>query len=78
MDDIIKEDKKVKGSLNRQGVLFQAVEVLFTYGLKTVIIITGIMDKKSIGVINMNMDSATQLQNATSNIVFIGMSLYED
>ena len=46
MDDIIKEDKKVKGSLNRQGVLFQAVEVLFTYGLKTVIIINLIIEKK--------------------------------
>lgn len=48
------------------------------YLLKGSIIVYGIASKNSIGTINMNMDSVTQLQNATANIVFVFISMHED
>lgn len=78
LDEMIREDKSVKGKLNREGVAFQTVQTVFVYLMKAVIIVRGIFGRQSIGTINMNMDSATQLQNSISNIIFIGLSLYDD
>ncbi|RDU23854.1 ABC transporter ATP-binding protein [Anaerosacchariphilus polymeriproducens] len=78
LDEIIEEDKKTKKELNIQGTVSEIVEVFFTYILKGMIIISGILSKTTIGTINMNIDSATNLQNSISNIIFLMMSMYED
>lgn len=77
-DKIIDEDKKIKMKLNVEGMFSTMVEFVFTYILKGAIVITGIIAKDTIGTINMNMESATSIQNTTSNMVMIIMSMYED
>lgn len=78
IDEIISEDRIMKKKLNRQGIISEFFELFFTYILKCVIIITGIFSKITIGTINMNMESATRLQNSTSNVVMVIISIYED
>lgn len=78
LDDMIAEDKKTKKQLNMQGMISETIELFFTYGLKIVIILSGVRAKDTIGTINMNMDSATRLQSATSSIIYTIISMYED
>lgn len=77
-EEIIIEDKKTKMRLNKQGVFSTIIEFFLTYILKGSIVLTGIIAKDTIGTINMNMESATGIQNTTSNMVMIIMSMYED
>lgn len=78
IDEVIDEDRKIKKKLNIQGTFSEVLQLFLTYILKGAIIITGIFSKYTIGTINMNMDSANSVQNATSNIVLLLMSVYED
>lgn len=78
VDQITNQDKETQKELSIKGISSRSIEVFFMYILKGTIIVVGIASKHSIGTINMNMDSVTQLQGATANLVFIFISMHED
>lgn len=78
IDDITEQDKRTQKELSVKEIVSRTIENFFMYLLKGSIIVYGIASKNSIGTINMNMDSVTQLQNATANIVFVFISMHED
>lgn len=78
LDEIIIEDKQIKKKLIKQGTVSQAIQLVFTYLLKAIIILTGVVTKDSIGSINMNIESSSRLQSSLSNLIFIFLAMYEN
>lgn len=78
LDEVIREEKKVRSRLNMQGTASEVIQVFLTYVLKGAIIFIGMNYRYSIGTINMNMESATNIQGAVSNIITLIIAIYED
>ena len=78
LDEVIYEEKSVRKKLNIQGNYAEALQLFLTYILKGAIIYIGMKCQYSIGTINMNMESATSVQGAVSNIIMSLIEMYED
>lgn len=78
LEEVIHEEKGVRKKLNIQGNCAEAFQLILTYVLKGAIIYIGMKYRYSIGTINMNMESATSVQGAVSNIIMSLMAMYED
>lgn len=78
LDEVISEEKRVRKKLNTQGTISEMLQVFLTYVLKGSIIFLGMIGHYSIGTINMNMESAGNIQGAITNIITLIIAVYED
>lgn len=78
LDEVISEEKGVRKKLNTKGTISEMLQVFLTYVLKGSIIFCGMIGHYSIGTINMNMESAGNIQGAITNIITLMIAVYED
>lgn len=77
-DQIIKQDKSVKKELLLKSSGGNFIELALTYIFKIIIVISGIVNKFTVGGIIMSIESATKLQNALMSSIDFILVLYEN
>lgn len=77
-DQIIKQDKGVKKELLLKSSGGNFIELALTYIFKIIIVISGIVNKFTVGGIIMSIESATKLQNALMSSIDFVLVLYEN